>query len=258
MKKGCNGFQLKMAAIAAMLLDHFAAVVLERYLTSVGVEHIVFDLGNTNVPYWELTAVYMLLRAIGRIAFPIFCFFIVEGFIYTSNRFRYAGRLFAFALISEVPFDLAFGNRWIDASYQNVFFTLLLGLLTIWAIEALEKKTDEGKPSEGSASKKNLLTVICAAAGGLAAALLQTDYGMIGVIVIVIMYRMRKVSVKRGVFFSCLILMLSSSLEFTAFFDVWLLGNYNGTRGRQMKYFFYLFYPVHILLLYLICRRMGI
>lgn len=82
----------------------------------------------------------MVLRGIGRVAFPIFCFLLVEGFLHTKNVWKYAGRLALFALVSEIPFDLAFQGEWLFMGYQNIFFTLLVGLLVMIAFQTAEEK----------------------------------------------------------------------------------------------------------------------
>ena len=112
---GISGYWLKLIAVISMLIDHTSAVILEQ------------------IPGLEAPAFFM--RIIGRLAFPIYCFLLVEGFYHTRSRAKYAGRLFLFALISEVPFDLAFSRRMWDFSSNNVFFTLLFGLLVIWGVE---------------------------------------------------------------------------------------------------------------------------
>ena len=108
-KKGLTGSTLKIIAMIAMLIDHIGAAVLVRVIRSTG------DM--------SLYEGYTILRKIGRIAFPIFCFLLVEGFIHSSDKKKYALRLGIFALLSEVPFDLAFQSKVVGFEYQNVFFT---------------------------------------------------------------------------------------------------------------------------------------
>ena len=126
-QQGISGYWLKLIAVISMLIDHTSAVILEQ------------------IPGLEAPAFFM--RIIGRAAFPIYCFLLVEGFYHTRSRAKYAGRLFLFALISEVPFDLAFSRRMWDFSSNNVFFTLLFGLLVIWGVEGIKQKfaTNGGK-----------------------------------------------------------------------------------------------------------------
>lgn len=103
-----NGFHLKLIAICTMFIDH---------------------LGYTLFPgdLW--------LRCVGRVAFPIFCFLIAEGCVYTHDRRKYALRLLAFALLSEIPFNLMNSGAVWDSYHQNVLWTLLTGALVCWLID---------------------------------------------------------------------------------------------------------------------------
>ena len=142
--KGISGSTLKMIAIVTMLIDHIGAVVLARLLIVQGVNSI--DTSSQNAVMQWLTQnatlyyTYTAMRMIGRIAFPIFCFLLVEGFLHTHDVKKYALRLGAFALISEIPFDLTFSGKVLDFQYQNVFFTLFIGLLTMMVYHMVEEK----------------------------------------------------------------------------------------------------------------------
>ena len=145
-KKGIPGSTLKIIAIVTMLIDHIAAVVLDGYLQKVGFyERMInmFVLAPTETTMTKVIYIVdMMMRLIGRLGFPLFCFLLVEGFYFTKSRTRYAFRLFLFALISEIPFDLALGltDKYLpEFSYQNVYFTLFLGLLTIWGLNLTKK-----------------------------------------------------------------------------------------------------------------------
>lgn len=218
---GITGSTLKLIALVSMLLDHIGAVLV-----------------TASVPYYAL-------RLIGRIAFPIFCFLLVEGFFHTKNLTKYAIRLFLFALISEIPFDLAFHHTLFYIDSQNVFFTLLIGLMVITAMHRLELLFKD----------KFFLYCLCRAivlVTGMAAAwFLQTDYSYIGILTIALLYAFhhkRTVAATGACFFLC----FSSSMEITSLIAVPLIGAYNGKRGLSLKYVFYLFYPIHLLILYLI------
>lgn len=124
-----SGSTLKWIALLTMLIDHMGAVLLECG---------VVQAYNLNLPTafsYETSLFFFqadrIIRQIGRISFPIFCFLLVEGFHYTSNRKKYALRLFLFALLSEIPFDLALQGTVLEFGYQNVMFTLLFGFLTL-------------------------------------------------------------------------------------------------------------------------------
>lgn len=191
-KKGITGSTLKLVAIGAMFIDHFGAIVLENYLR----QHLeeLTNMASTGQG-GKLMTIYMLdmlLRLIGRLGFPIFCFLLIEGFDYTRSRAKYAVRLGLFALISEAPFDLGFQNKILEFTYQNVFFTLFIGLLTIWGIDALWKKTEEKMKGTGGAVLQFAGIAAITAVGMIAAELLRTDYAAIGVGSIVVMYLSKK------------------------------------------------------------------
>lgn len=232
--RGLSGSTLKCIAIVTMLIDHIGAVVLERLLVA-GVE--------SNLLY----PAYVTTRTIGRIAFPIFCFLLVEGFEHTGNRKRYALRLLAFAVISEVPFDLAFRGKLIETGYQNVFFTLFIGLVTMLAFHAIEEKTEWNPLWRGA-----LLALVMFAGMGLAY-WMKTDYDAKGVMCIMALYVFRSM---RGpqILAGCLAFGWWELPALVAFIPI---AFYNGKRGWNLKYAFYGFYPLHLLLLYLICLAKG-
>ncbi len=141
---GLSGSTIKIIAVAAMLIDHAAAAVIARYLVN-GIR-TASAVGNAYAWQQEHLAVYTvynLMRDIGRLGFPIFCFLLVEGFQRTKDVRKYALRLGIFALISELPFNLAICGQTFNSEYQNVYFTLLLGLLALCSCRFLEKF---GKP----------------------------------------------------------------------------------------------------------------
>lgn len=234
-QRGLSGSSLKLIAIITMFIDHVGAAVISRML---------MDGGGSGALY----QVYFAMRNIGRIAFPIFCFLLVEGFEHTRDRKKYALRLFVFALISEIPFDLAFSGKVLEFGYQNVFFTLLIGLLTIMAFHEVEEKADWHPLLRSTA----LLAVVFAGMG--TAYLLKTDYAARGVMCILVLYLFRRT---RGlqILAGCLAFFWWELPALVAFIPI---AFYNGRRGWNIKYLFYLFYPVHLLLLYLVCLYLGI
>lgn len=221
-----SGSTLKIIAICAMALDHFAASILYYGILLPAVPI------RPGTSVWIWYRVYQTMRFIGRIAFPIFCFLLVEGFLHTSNRFKYASRLFLFSLLSEIPFDLALFHSPADLHYQNVFFTLLIGLFVIWAME----KAD-------TSDYRLLFYLISIGIGSLVALILHTDYDYKGVILIAGLYFFRYHPPLRTVA-GCLSLLWEPP-ACLAFIPINL---YNGKRGISLKYFFYLFYPLHLLI----------
>lgn len=245
--RGLSGSSLKMIAMVAMCIDHFAATVLERQLS----------FGDT-LSDALFILVYYGLRLVGRVAFPIFIYLLVQGLEHTRNRWKYLLRMCIFAIVSEIPFDMAFNlsrgqifhGKLIEFTYQNVFFTLALGLLVIIGIKAVNE-------TNWKLGGKVFCNIGITAAGMVIAALLQTDYGAMGVLAITVMYLFRSQPIV-ATCACCAVLMLASFLEFTAFAVVPLIVFYNGTRGWKMKWLFYIFYPAHLLVFWLICLALGI
>lgn len=227
-----TGSQLKWLAIISMLLDHTAKIISFQQYAVLSVPYAT----DSSVIAGVTKTLFPIFITIGRLAFPLFCFLLVQGFIHTSNLSRYSLRLFLFALLSEIPYDLAFSKQWFDWQSQNVFFTLLIGLLVITAL----------KRYQGRSIKNYLISSVFILCGIFSAEWLYTDYGgWIGVLLIVVLYVFRNHNLVKCVFGGAVILQ-NSLFGLMAFPLIYF---YNGQRGRQMKYFFYWFYPVHLLLL---------
>ncbi len=241
-QRGLSGGALKWIAAMSMFIDHFSAVVLLArfyYLRAWG------------TGLWSLNG-YYVTRTIGRIAFPIYCFLICEGYRHTHSVRRYLLRLFLFALLSELPFDLAFQRRWFDMSSQNVFFTLAIGLCAI-ALWEWARRGREGQ----SLLLASIAAALGCAALCVAAQRLETDYGGLGVLLILVMWLLREHPLWRAlaalaVFTAMWRFAGSSWIEIFALAAFAVIGCYNGERGGQKKYLFYIFYPTHLLTLVLI------
>ncbi len=238
-KFGLSGSTLKIIAMVTMLIDHIGASVLLRYILSMKGQFPSME------DYNRWVTVYQVMRSIGRVSFPIYCFLLVEGFQRTQNLKRYILRLGIFAVITEVPFDLCFSGQFFYLEYQSVMLTLLTGVLTMEGVFLLEKHL-----------RNRLLLGICGMAvialGAGAAELLHTDYGYLGVLCIMALYLLRR---NKGLQIAggC----IAFAWELPAPLAFLPVAFYNGKRGLKLKYVFYLFYPVHLLLLYLICVYMG-
>lgn len=216
-----------------MLIDHTGAAVIRPLRSALPPDAFALQ--------QFLNTLYPLMRGIGRLAFPIFCFLLVEGFLHTRSAARYAGRLFLFALISELPFDFALANRLFSNHHQNVYFTLLIGLLVMMGISFFEQKTAQNAFQYWGYV---LLEALVAAGGLLLAKYMYTDYGFKGVLLIEVLYFLRSDRRIQAVLGAVTISW--ETWAPLAFVPIWF---YNGQRGRQMKYFFYWFYPAHLILL---------
>ncbi|MDI9498722.1 MAG: TraX family protein [Bacillota bacterium] len=245
-ERGISGQGLKWIAIGAMFIDHIGAMILEPWLRRQGVRFYGgFQLNEAARaamgPFLNAYYLDLVLRLIGRLAFPIFCFLIIEGFRHTSNARRYALRLAVFALISELPFNLALRGRLWAPRYQNVFFTLLLGLLLIMALDRF-----------GLNWRSLVAAILCLGAARHG----RTDYGAFGVALIAVLYLLRRRRVLRSLGLAAMV-----AWEITAPLAAVPVFWYDGRRdsGRQAapRWFFYVFYPAHLLLFALLARLLG-
>lgn len=252
-----SGNAIKIIAICLMFFDHFNKTILLWYSNNVlsNMEEMGKISIEAVVKFNEF--IRFQLYPIGSIAFPLFCFLISEGFFYTKNRKRYFVLMGTFALLSEIPLDLAFFRS--DAiventfpfywRYQNVFFTLLLGLIALWCIEKF-------KPVSKQKNKKiigSLLQVICVVGLAVTASIIHSDYEAYGVLLIVAFYLCRKNRLYQMLTFLLVYMVCTGvQLAFPEFTSILILLFYNGQRGKlRLKYFFYIFYPAHLMIFYI-------
>lgn len=247
MKKIFTGSTLKIFAVCSMLIDHIGQVVLKNGI-ALKAPYSVFS----DEQFSTLLSVINISHMVGRLAFPIFCFLLVEGFVHTHNLKKYFLNLFLFALISEPIYDLANSGQWFSMSQQNVMFTLLLGLLVITVI-----KKSRHNP---------LMMLIAVLAGASVSYICMMDGFYYGIGLISIFYLCyEKTALK---YILAAIFMFVCGLDFSiqglldgyfivALLSLVLISMYNGKRGIKMKYFFYLFYPAHLLFLVLISTGIG-
>ncbi|MCC8356399.1 MAG: conjugal transfer protein TraX [Oscillospiraceae bacterium] len=244
---GLDRGRLKLLALISMLIDHIGfTIIFALYLDARLVDGM--DMLGTLQPMKAkvLWAIYLLCRIIGRLAFPIFAYMLVEGFRHTHSRGKYLGRLVCFAVISEIPYDLVFTGSVFSPKEQNVLWTLAVAVLMLWALEKY------ALPSE-SKGRRTILTVIIVA---LAAWItFWSDNGFGGILLIASIYLFQ--NKKSAYWIGCiaglfLIAVRFMWIEFFAVFALLLLEKYNGEKGRDYKYLFYIFYPVHLLVLWLI------
>ncbi len=216
-----SGSQLKWIALFSMIIDHTAMVLISRSAYPI---------------------MYTFMRSIGRLAFPIYCFLLVEGFYHTHCFWKYAVSLGIFAILSEIPYNLVKGNLFFP-SRQNVFFTLFLGLLMI---KLMQKKKDA--------------PIFCflffMAFSGIAQ-FFSVDYGMFGIMQIAGIYFCYQERLARHIVVVFLNF-LQGSLQVFGAAAVIPMECYNGARGKQWKYFFYAIYPIHLLLLFFIRFKFGV
>lgn len=215
-----SSFVLKMIAIISMFIDHIGYVIFGKF---------------------------SYFNYIGRLAFPIFAFQISEGYIHTKNLKKYFLRLFLFAIISQIPFML-FHNLISTGFSLNIFFTLLLGLSCTFIYDKLKYKS---------------LGIIISTLIGLLAQYLHCDYGFYGVAIILVFYIFKNNTIVSNFAF-----ILTTGIKYLVpyilsnFHNAYLylfigtiipvifISLYNGKKGKDTKYLLYLFYPIHLLLIY--------
>lgn len=218
-------FDLKLIACISMVLDH--------------IKYAIPATSNVLTLYF------------GRLAFPLFAFIAVQGYLHTSNFKKYLFRLIIFGAISEIPF-LLFVSIIPGGTWLNIMFTLFLGLLAIFCIDKLSNK---------------FFGFVFAVLFAVLASVLKTDYGWYGVGLMVLIYVLRNhkvvfsfayvlftfifyvvdyIGFSAGRFLYYLPYIICSSLPL-----IFMLA-YNGKLGKKLKYFYYWFYPAHLLAFYLI------
>lgn len=240
--RGLSQEGLKLIACVTMLLDHIGAiVVMACFENAVAANRgLLLDL-------------YEVLRTVGRLAFPIYCFLLAEGAYYTRNPKQYGLRLLIGAILAEIPFDLAFFDR-LSWAHQSVMVTLLLGFTML---EVMKKCPNQ---------VTKLLTVLLIA---VAANVLNTDYGANGILTIALFALTRELP-NKGVwqFFGLWCIFSPSHLMavnwlggFSVTIQEWAvlalvpISMYSGqkhSKSKTLQWAFYLFYPVHIALLALL------
>lgn len=231
---------LKRIAMGTMVLDHLAFHLMER--------------GGTDLPMaWYILGTAM--RLAGRVAFPLYGFFLVQGFFHTRDWGRYMKRMVLLALVSEIPFNLICSGRPMYP-VQNTLVTLSISLLALKGIRAVQTWEPEEGAFGGRAGAvwlKTAAIILTAAASMAAAGLLNSDYGPLGVLFILILYfyngNFQAQSLAGGAVLILLEGIVWGGFGCIAFF---FISRYNGTRGRRLGHLPYVFYPTHLLIIYFI------
>lgn len=224
-----NGNQLKLIAVISMLVDHIAFIMYAKVLSG--------SLVGENI-YWGM-------RGLGRIAFPIYAFLLVEGFCHTRNWKKYAVRLLSCAVISEIPYNYMISGNFLFSGAQNIFWTLLLGVLMMKCLQLAVVRY----PGAMGKQLQLVIIVICCALAWI----LKLDYDYRGIMLIGLFcwfYGDLKQQCITG--FMWMIITCGIKLWVIAGYGAafLLIYCYNGARGKwNGKAFFYAFYPVHLSIL---------
>ncbi len=236
-KISLNRVQIKYIAIAAMFLDHLAAFLL------------------TPEKYPALIVLYIIMRIIGRIAAPVMFYFLTEGYIHTLSKRNYCLRLLSFAILSQIPYSLVrYGS--VSSGDLNVMFTLLFSFLMLMAVEKTSNQIIKGM----AVFLFMFISVF-------------SDWGLIGPLMAWLFYvnrSDRKKQVRDYLMIICIqllsavVFMMCNThnwyegiCQLDIFLVIPLLQLYNGELGRKTivnKWMFYMFYPLHLVLIWFILK----
>ena len=219
-----DGTMLKIIAIVSMVFDHVGDMFFPEVLCP---------------------------RMVGRLDMPLFAFCITEGYIHTRDKKKYLIRMGIFALISEVPFDLAFEGK-VSLDHQNIMLTFFLSILSLMLFDLIrgKMKEDSGRYSIG----KTILGSLVPLGMAVVAILVKADYTIFAVISVFLFYLFKDTRhfVRTGVGVAFLALSRTVGYYCATGLSIIPLLLYNGKKGKGLKWLFYAFYPGHLLLLYLI------
>ena len=244
LKKREIGFShnaLIIIAMFTMFLDHFAYMIIQNGKL-FGYDEGLYLSAISQAEGKKWLAAYTVLRTIGRISFPIYSFLIVEGFRRTSNVFKYILRIFILAIISEIPFDLMIFNKLhfpTCLAAQNVLFTYVVALIMLSIIKVIS-------------SWPALFTIFIAIAAGTITFFIKSEYWQWGIILIYVLYMFRH-DLNLKCLFVIIITLIMTAEKYYGFgvVSVFFIYFYDGTKGYlDLKRFHYLFYPLHMLVLY--------
>ena len=228
-----SGAELKLIAIISMLADHVNKALIYPYLES---------------NHGFLAFISDVFDIIGRIAFPLFCFMLVEGYFKTRNRKKYLLNLLLFGVISEIPFDMFTTASFFNMNWNNVMFTLALVLVTVWIIDTLKEKMQKRPKALWYLVSILIVLVMC-----IVSMSLSLDYEHHAILIGYFFYLFHDVPV-----FAIPFGYASMFKEPWALLGFGLTLTYNGERGKQHKMLYYWFYPVHLLILGLLRLYLGI
>lgn len=234
-----TSMSLHMMAMVFMLCDHLWATVVP---------------GND----W--------LTCIGRVAYPIFAFMIVEGYFHTHNLKKYVMRLFLFAVLSEIPFNLVMGSRVFYPIHQNVLWTFLIGILCIYINERAKRK--------GGMLRRIVAGILTVGLAFVLGIVSFVDYNHAGVLTVLVFYFFRgrkwwcflgqalllwyiNVEMLSGYAYEVQLFgetyfIVRQGFALLALLPIWLYRGKQGTHNKALQYFYYAFYPVHLLVLALV------
>lgn len=217
---------LKIIAIISILLDNIGKIFVQE---QVSIERVI-------------------LMLLGSIALPMIIFILLEGYHETKDKNNFIKKLAIFAFVSEIPYDLAFQGVILEFGNQNLLFTLLLSILCIRAIDEI------GEKYKGKMININILNGLVTLAFCFIAAIFGTEMGYVGVLLVVAFHLFR--GNKALILVSILIVLgyLIGDVIYGLFalLSMAFIWPYKGKKGKNVEHLFSIFYPVHLLILFII------
>lgn len=217
MKKFLSNFDLKIIAIITMTIDHIGTIM------------------YPNID---------IFRIIGRVSFPIFAFLLVEGFNHTSNKLKYFLRLLFFAIITQPIYDYAFNNQEL-----NILFTFSLSFLLLSSLDFIKKIINKYSKGIENYLYKTVFYSLTYILFALFSLILNVDYQALGVSLVFIFYLSSNIYLSFLLYLLAVIFLATNTIQFYSLLSFIFIYLYNDKKGNNIKYFFYLYYPLHLLIL---------
>lgn len=217
MKKFISNFDLKIIAIITMTIDHIGAIM------------------YPNID---------IFRIIGRVSFPIFAFLLVEGFNHTSNKLKYFLRLILFAIITQPIYDYTFNNHEL-----NILFTFSLSFLLLSSLEFIKKIISKYSKGIENYLYKTVFYSLIYILFVLFSIILNVDYQALGISLVFIFYLVPNLYLSFLLYLLAVTFLATNTIQFYSLLSFIFIYMYNGEKGKNIKYFFYLYYPLHLLIL---------
>lgn len=208
-----NSYHLKILALVTMIIDHIGAIF-----------------------YPDL----IFLRIIGRVTFVLYAFMLVEGVYHTNNIHKYIKKIFIWALLSEVPFDIAFYGTPFYFGHQNIYFTLLISILGIYSLQRI---------------KSFFYSIIVVQVVIGVSYFLNFDYSWYGTTMIMSFYLLRKMCTFKFIFIETISTIATFNIlgvQIFAFLGFIPILIYNGKQGKKIGSIYYSYYAIHLLIFTLI------
>lgn len=234
-----TGTKLKIYACISMVLYSISVSVIQNGLIKINQYSSQDELKSAlavNPDLMIISSWASILKILGGLSVPVFAFLLVEGFLKTGSFKRYFLTMLIFAVISEVPYDFAMYGKFFDLTMQNPLFTLTICLIMLYGLRMFDK---------GKGAMHRFVQIMIVLSTLLWVSLIRGDIGLCTVVLTAIYYLLREHKGTRLLLGSMISIMYISGP-----LSVYPLFMYNGQRGwNKNKYLFYIFYPLHLLLL---------